>query len=108
MSAISESFKGITAKPTSSTRAIQEVMRPFESLGSGRFYIRLAGLSGATASVLAAMGAHRKFSLESEAEQAELKRIFETANRFHFFSTMALLGVPFARKPHLVSGPHFN
>lgn len=30
-------------------------------------------------------------------------RIFETANRYHFIHTLALLGLPLSRKPSLVS-----
>lgn len=49
--------------------------------------------------ILGSIGAHRQFNQENE---AELKRYFETANRFHFFSTLALIGIPFTRAPHLV------
>jgi uncharacterized membrane protein YgdD (TMEM256/DUF423 family) len=32
----------------------------------------------------------------------EQRRIFETANRYHFIHTLALLGLPLCRVPHLV------
>lgn len=85
---------------------IKEVVRPFQLLGCNRIYIRLAGVSGAAATILGAMGAHRTYAPENA---VELKRLFETANRYHFYSTVALLGVPFTRMPLLVrrSAPSF-
>lgn len=64
-------------------------------------FVRLAGLSGAVAVVLGAMGAHRTFP-ETEGKE-DLKKIFETANRFHFLHTLALMTVPLCRKPYIVS-----
>ncbi|KAJ8940026.1 hypothetical protein NQ314_010857 [Rhamnusium bicolor] len=46
-------------------------------------YIRIAGIMGATAVALGAYGAHRTYPKD---RIQELKPIFETANRFHFFS----------------------
>lgn len=79
---------------------IKEVIKPYQLLGGSRLFIRLAGISGATATILGAVGAHRNYDPENA---AELKKIFETANRFHFFSTLGLIGVPFVRMPYLVS-----
>lgn len=79
---------------------IREVLKPYELLGGNRVFIRLAGVSGAAATILGAMGAHRNYAPENA---TELKKLFETANRFHFFSTLGLLGVPFTRMPYLVS-----
>ncbi|XP_045761484.1 transmembrane protein 256 homolog [Maniola jurtina] len=62
-------------------------------------FVRLAGLSGATAVVLGAMGAHRTFP-ETESKE-DLKKIFETANRFHFLHTLALMTVPLCRRPYI-------
>ncbi|KAL2712684.1 transmembrane protein 256-like [Vespula squamosa] len=62
-------------------------------------YVKLAGLSGAAAVVLGAYGAH-KLNTEKLPDQA---RIFETANRYHFIHTLALLGLPLSRKPSLVA-----
>ncbi|GJQ84101.1 hypothetical protein Trydic_g12076 [Trypoxylus dichotomus] len=61
-------------------------------------FLRIAGLMGASAVVLGAYGAHRKYPKD---RVDELKPIFETANRFHFFHTLALLGVPFSRNPRI-------
>lgn len=64
-------------------------------------FVRIAGLSGAAAVVLGAMGAHRTFS-ETDTKE-DLKKIFETANRFHFLHTLALMTVPLCRRPYIVS-----
>lgn len=64
-------------------------------------FVRLAGLSGAAAVVLGAMGAHRNFP-EPETKE-DLRKIFDTANRFHFLHTLALVTVPLCRRPFIVS-----
>lgn len=64
-------------------------------------FVRIAGLSGAAAVVLGAMGAHRTFP-ETETKE-DLRKIFDTANRFHFLHTLALLAVPLCRRPYIVS-----
>lgn len=67
-------------------------------------FVRLAGLSGATAVVLGAMGAHRTFPVTDSKE--DLKKIFDTANRFHFLHTLALMTVPLCKRPYIVSIYH--
>ncbi|XP_053601026.1 transmembrane protein 256 homolog [Plodia interpunctella] len=67
-------------------------------------FVRLAGLSGAAAVVLGAMGAHRTFP-ETDTKE-DLKKIFETANRFHFLHTLALMTVPLCKRP-IVAGSFF-
>ncbi|PZC87213.1 transmembrane protein 256-like [Helicoverpa zea] len=67
-------------------------------------FVRLAGLSGAAAVVLGAMGAHRTFP-EVETKE-DLRKIFDTANRFHFLHTLALVTVPLCRRPY-VAGAFF-
>ncbi|XP_030027728.1 transmembrane protein 256 homolog [Manduca sexta] len=62
-------------------------------------FVRLAGLSGAAAVILGAMGAHRSFP-ETEGKE-DLRKIFETANRFHFLHTLALVTVPLCRRPYI-------
>lgn len=64
-------------------------------------FVRLAGISGAAAVVLGAMGAHRNFPKTDTKE--DLRKIFDTANRFHFLHTLALIGVPLAHRPYIVS-----
>lgn len=68
-------------------------------------FVRLAGLSGAAAVVLGAMGAHRTFP-ETETKE-DLRKIFETSNRFHFLHTLALMTVPLCRRPYIVSSDNF-
>uniref|UniRef100_A0A1A9X008 DUF423 domain-containing protein n=1 Tax=Glossina brevipalpis TaxID=37001 RepID=A0A1A9X008_9MUSC len=58
-------------------------------------FIRLAGLSGASAVILGAIGSHELVL----PEKGELRTVFETANRFHFFHSIALLGVPLTKRP---------
>ncbi|CAG4963385.1 unnamed protein product [Parnassius apollo] len=65
-------------------------------------FVRLAGLSGAAAVVLGAMGAHRTFP-ENEGKE-DLKKIFDTSNRFHFLHTLALMTVPLCRRPFIAGG----
>ena len=87
---------------------------------TGSLFVRLAGLSGATAVALGAYGAHseqdamehpvsmtesRSFSLLAAftADKADMKKVYDTANFYHFIHTVALLAVPLSRKPVLVS-----
>ena len=37
------------------------------------------------------------------ADKADLKKVYDTANFYHFIHTVALLAVPLSRKPVLVS-----
>jgi len=62
----------------------------------GSPFVRLAGLSGAAAVALGAYGAH-----SFPPEKQEMKRVYDTANFYHFVHTMALLAVPLARRPVL-------
>lgn len=63
-------------------------------------FVKFAGLMGASATILGAYGAHRTYPKENA---EELKTIYQTANRYHFFHTLALLGVPLCKYPKLVS-----
>lgn len=63
-------------------------------------FVRIAGLSGASAVALGAYGAHKKYPKD---KVDQLKPIFETANRFHFISSLALLAIPLCRRPRIVS-----
>jgi len=66
-----------------------------------RNFVRLAGLSGASAVALGAYGAHVFYRRDYP---EELKQVYETANRYHFLHTLALLGVPLCRRPK-IAGP---
>ncbi|KAK7070674.1 hypothetical protein SK128_014210 [Halocaridina rubra] len=63
-----------------------------------RWFVRLAGISGASAVALGAYGAHVFYRREYP---EELKQVYETANRYHFLHTLALLGVPLCKHPRL-------
>jgi len=63
---------------------------------TGSLFVRLAGLSGATAVALGAYGAHT-----FNADKADMKKVYDTANFYHFIHTVALLAVPLSRKPVL-------
>lgn len=63
-------------------------------------FIKIAGVMGATAVALGAYGAHRTYPKD---KGQELKPIFDTANRMHFFHSLALLGVPMCKNPKIVS-----
>uniref|UniRef100_A0A2P2HYC2 Transmembrane protein 256 homolog n=1 Tax=Hirondellea gigas TaxID=1518452 RepID=A0A2P2HYC2_9CRUS len=65
---------------------------------SARIFVRLAGLSGAAAVALGAYGAHVFYQRPTS---EDLKQVYETANRYHFLHTIALLSVPLCRKPKL-------
>lgn len=67
-------------------------------------FVRIAAIMGATGVILGAYGAHRKYPKDTP---QDLKGIFETANRYHFFHTLALFGVPMCRNPKVVSEQHF-
>ncbi|GLG93810.1 Transmembrane protein 256 [Gryllus bimaculatus] len=56
--------------------------------------VRVAGLFGASAVILGAIGAHAH-----KDATPEQKKIFETANGYHFIHSVALLGVPMSRWP---------
>ncbi|KAF2359779.1 Protein of unknown function DUF423 [Trinorchestia longiramus] len=65
-----------------------------------RVFVRLAGISGASAVAMGAYGAHVFYQ---RGTSEELKQVYETANRYHFMHTLALLGVPLCKRPKLVS-----
>lgn len=89
---------------TQTTKAVaSEVMPPlWKLLGSSRHILRLAGISGATAVMLGAYGAHHRFAIADEKER-DPRSIFEMTNRYHFLHSLALLAAPLARKPYLTA-----
>lgn len=68
---------------------------------AGRAFVRMAGISGASAVMMAAYGAHA-FNQGTEDEDLRLKNVFESGNKMHIFHSVALLGVPNTRRPLLV------
>ncbi|XP_076638609.1 transmembrane protein 256 [Colletes latitarsis] len=72
-------------------------MLPLWKLTTTRPYMIFAGISGASAVIIGAYFAHSKNPKGS----IEKREIIETANRYHFFHSLALLGLPLCRKPFL-------
>lgn len=71
--------------------------------GNHYHIIRLAGVSGCAAVILGAYGAHRKFRpFDEPEERADLRAIFDTANKYHLLHSVALLAVPMTRNPVIV------
>uniref|UniRef100_A0A2S2P5A0 UPF0451 protein n=1 Tax=Schizaphis graminum TaxID=13262 RepID=A0A2S2P5A0_SCHGA len=68
-----------------------------QMLGKNIYFYKMAGLLGASAVILGAYGAH----VVAHKANPEEARNFETANRYHFYHTFALLGVPFCRFPRV-------
>ncbi|XP_017487257.1 PREDICTED: transmembrane protein 256-like [Rhagoletis zephyria] len=88
-----------TTTDGAATKVMGSVIPPLWKLaGRNHNFVRLAGLSGASAVILGAIGSHK---LPPSHEKDESKTIFETANRFHFFHSLVLLGAPLARYPAL-------
>lgn len=103
---VNEHFQGNGHNSMSAGKVISETapsvprnLNLWKMAGSNHNFIRLAGLSGATAILLAAYGGHRL----QVPEKAEYKNSFDIANRFHFFCSLALMGIPMAKYPKLVN-----
>ncbi|XP_054159899.1 transmembrane protein 256 homolog [Oppia nitens] len=63
-------------------------------------WTRIAAIFGATAVAMGAYGAH---GLDPKPDvPIEYKHVFETANKYHFFHSLALLAVPLTRRPLVV------
>lgn len=74
--------------------------------GSNIYWLKVAGLSGAVAVILGAWGAHRTFPMDESDKKRDLRAVFDTASRYHFYHTLALLAVPLTKRP-AVSGSLF-
>uniref|UniRef100_A0A182JAT5 Uncharacterized protein n=1 Tax=Anopheles atroparvus TaxID=41427 RepID=A0A182JAT5_ANOAO len=108
----SQGAKAVGLKPkaiaqtaaTHTTTAAQQTLPPlWKLLGGNRNILKLAGLSGATAVMLGAYGAHYHFPTSEEQEGRDQKQVFEMTNRYHFIHSLALLAAPLARRPYLTS-----
>ncbi|KAL0132588.1 hypothetical protein PUN28_000386 [Cardiocondyla obscurior] len=64
-------------------------------------WVKLAAVSGASAVILGAIGSHWHYPKDEIGQ--EQRRIFETANRYHFIHTLALLGLPLCKHPAVAS-----
>uniref|UniRef100_A0A670J4I5 Transmembrane protein 256 n=1 Tax=Podarcis muralis TaxID=64176 RepID=A0A670J4I5_PODMU len=67
--------------------------------GAAVFFRRLGALSGAAAVGAAAYGAH---DFRRSDRDDYLKELYETANKYHFLHSLALLAVPHCRYPMMV------
>ncbi|XP_023017214.2 transmembrane protein 256 homolog [Leptinotarsa decemlineata] len=79
-----------------SVTVITEKTPLWKMAAEGGPFIKIAGIMGASAVALGAYGAHKKYPKD---KVNELKPIYETASRYHFFHTLALLAVPMTRYP---------
>ncbi|XP_055327292.1 transmembrane protein 256 homolog [Paramacrobiotus metropolitanus] len=61
---------------------------------AARFFVQLAGVSGAAAVILGAYGAHA-----FKPSTPEAREVFETGNRYHLIHSVALGLAPFSRHP---------
>ena len=90
----------ISSKQVPTVTIIKEYLPLHQLSAQHGPFIKLAGVMGATAVSLGAYGAHRKYPKD---RVDELKAVCQTANTYHFFHSLALLGVPFTRRPGIVS-----
>lgn len=86
--------------PVSNVTVITDKVPLWKLANESGPYVRIAALLGASAVALGAYGAHRTYPKDRE---VELKAIFDTANRYHFFHSLALMTVPLCRNPKIVS-----
>lgn len=92
-------FTGKKSITTPSVTVITEKIPLWKLAAESGPFIRIAAVMGATGVILGAYGSHRTYPKE---RAQELKAIFETANKYHFFHTLALFGVPMCRNPKVV------
>ncbi|XP_037938046.1 transmembrane protein 256 homolog [Teleopsis dalmanni] len=81
---------GVVEKP------LQSLPPLWSLLGRNKTIVKIAGLSGAAAVIIGAIGSHSHFN---GPEEQDNKLLFETANRFHFFHSIVLLSAPIAKYP---------
>ncbi|XP_055904475.1 transmembrane protein 256 homolog isoform X2 [Eupeodes corollae] len=96
---LAKTTSNAVAKTTADTaKMVSNALPLWRLAGKNYNFIRLAGISGASAVILGAIGSHRTAAVQ---DKGESKAIFDTANRFHFFHSIALMAVPLARRPLL-------
>lgn len=83
----------------STIKVVTERVPLYKLAGENGPFIKIAGLMGASAVILAAYGAHRAYDKDSP---ADLRGVYETGSRMHFFHTLALMGVPMCKRPNIV------
>ncbi|CAK9822328.1 Transmembrane protein 256 homolog [Anthophora retusa] len=85
-------------RPTSKIAAKMSPVPLWKLAAASGPYVKIAALSGAAAVILGAYGSHKQYP---EDKKQDLKQVFETASRYHFVHTLAILGLPFCRAPYL-------
>lgn len=90
-------WAGLTSSSEKQKIMKMESQNIFQMLGKNIYIFKMAGLLGASAVILGAYGAH----VVAHKSNPEEIRNFETANRYHFYHTFALFGVPFCRFPRI-------
>ncbi|XP_037039614.1 transmembrane protein 256 homolog [Bradysia coprophila] len=71
----------------------------YDLAGHNLLFIRIAGVSGASAIAINAYFTH--YHRSNPHKDKELKKIFEKTNQFHLIHSLALLAVPLVRRPWL-------
>ncbi|CAG5125718.1 unnamed protein product [Candidula unifasciata] len=98
LNSIYYSLPQLLPQPKEIEKVIVKEVAMFRIPQGSRTFIRIAGLSGALAVALGAYGSH--VFRQKEIDE-RLKDTFEIANKYHLIHTLALLAVPFAKKPVL-------
>jgi len=110
---VPSSYISVCQTPNHAPRVIEQSVQPIYSINlpndqaeilndfvnKGSLFVRIAGLSGVSAVAMGAYGAHT-FKAE---EDADRKKVYDTANFYHFIHTLALLAVPLTKRP-IMSG----
>ncbi|CAK4668703.1 hypothetical protein LEN26_010643 [Aphanomyces euteiches] len=68
---------------------------------SSSIWWKVGAVSGATAIAFGAFGAH---ALKNYVKDEKLLKTWETGAHYHLLHSVALLAVPFSRRPNLVGG----
>ncbi|XP_077988306.1 transmembrane protein 256 homolog [Glandiceps talaboti] len=63
---------------------------------AGKFFFRVGALSGASAVLIGAHGAH---SFKTNVQDTYRHQVFDTAKNYHFITSLAMLAVPFCGQP---------
>ncbi|KDO35743.1 hypothetical protein SPRG_00504 [Saprolegnia parasitica CBS 223.65] len=71
------------------------------ALASTSIWWKVGAVSGATAVLLGAFGAH---GLKSRVSDPKLLKTWDTGAHYHLVHSLALLAVPFSRRPNLAGG----
>ncbi|CAD1473651.1 unnamed protein product, partial [Heterotrigona itama] len=90
-------FKKIPGNLGLTSKAEIQMMSPLWKLAANAGpFVKIAALSGAAAVTLGAYGSHKL-------SEKDKKQVFETASRYHFIHTLAMLGLPFCRARYLAA-----